>query len=339
MDDLKPIDGAPDAALPLIDISMWRSKDPEFRRRIARQVDEACREIGFLVIKGHGVPAETIGRLERVVRNFFSLPVEEKQAVSSQNPEVYRGYTRIDSAALARAFNDEKAVPDFRETFTAGPEVADKNNPYFFSEAGRDFFAANIWPDRIEGFRPAWEDYYGEMERLAAELMCIFAVALGLEESFFADKIDRHISNMLVSNYPRPTARSMANEVRAGAHTDYGSLTILHAEDKPGGLQVLGTDGAWKNVRIIPDAFVVNIGDLMARWTNDRWVSTIHRVVNPPADKVDGSDRLSIAFFHQPNYDAVVECLPSCRGAEGSSYESVSSGEHLEIKLRQIQAW
>lgn len=323
--------------VPLIDISPWQSGNDDLRSGVARQVDAACREIGFLIIKGHSVPAETIERFERATRSFFSLPADAKLAYASKDPAVFRGYSKISAAALARAYDDENASPDFRETFSIGPVSVERDNPYFASETGRGFFEPNIWPDVIGDFQSAWEDYYRAMEDLAVELMQIFAVALGLEERFFDKKIDRHISNLLASNYPEPTADSIRSEIRAGAHTDYGSLTILRAEDKPGGLQVQCGDGVWRDVGIVPDAFVINIGDLMAQWTNDRWVSTIHRVVNPPPDKIKGSDRLSIAFFHQPNYDAIIECLPGCRGADGALYRPVSSGEHLETKLKQIQ--
>lgn len=131
-------------------------------------------------------------------------------------------------------------------------------------------------------------------------------MTLGLEPQFFVTKIDKHISKLIVSNYPRPTAALANDQLRAGARTDYGTLTILLTEDKPGGLEVLCGDGLWRRVPIVPGAFVVTIGDLMATWTSDRWVSTIHRVANPPLDKLAESERRSIAFFHQPNY---VDCF------------------------------
>jgi isopenicillin N synthase-like dioxygenase len=127
-------------------------------------------------------------------------------------------------------------------------------------------------------------------------------------------------------------------DVNGYAHTDYGSLTILLPEPGSHGLEIFGPDGAWTAVPSQAGAFVVNIGDLMARWTNDRWVSTMHRVVNPPRDVTVGTRRLSLAFFHQPNHDALVECLPSCAGNRPPLYPPVTSGAHLHAKYLAMRA-
>jgi isopenicillin N synthase-like dioxygenase len=168
------------------------------------------------------------------------------------------------------------------------------------------------------------------MGRLSATLMRIFALGLGLRESYFDDMVDRHISRLRVRNYPAPSAPPKPGQIRAGSHSDYGSLTILSTEDRPGGLQVFNADGKWVDVPIIPGTFVVNIGDLMARWTNDAWVSTLHRVVNPPTGTEAESRRQSLVFFHNPNYDAPIVCIPTC-AADGDApkYAPTTSGEHL----------
>ncbi len=126
----------------------------------------------------------------------------------------------------------------------------------------------------------------------------------------------------------------LPGQLRAGAHSDYGSLTILLPEAAPGGLEILAPDGAWRPVPAIPGAFIVNIGDLMARWTNDRWVSTVHRVVNPPADALGSVRRQSLAFFHQPNYDALIECIPGCAGpGRPVRHAPITSGNHRLMKV------
>ena len=173
------------------------------------------------------------------------------------------------------------------------------------------------------------------MEELAGLLMRLCALGLGLDEHWFDDKIDKHMTNLVLSNYPDQAEEVPQGQLRAGAHTDYGSLTILKAEDKPGGLEVRTADGRWEAVPIVPDAFIINLGDLMAYWTNDEWVSTMHRVVNPPRDKAVGSRRQSLIFFHQPNYDARIECIPTCT-AEAPKYPVTTAFEHLQSKLAKM---
>ena len=130
-----------------------------------------------------------------------------------------------------------------------------------------------------------------------------------------------------------------AGQLRAGAHSDYGTLTLLRQDDAPGGLQVGGVDGTWHDVPSTPGAYVVNVGDALARWTNDRWISTVHRVVVPPADAGRDCERFSMAFFHNANWDAVIECIPTCADAENPpKYPPVTAGRHLMDKFRSTQA-
>ena len=173
------------------------------------------------------------------------------------------------------------------------------------------------------------------MERVATALMRIFAVGLGMDQHYFDDKIDRHITNFSVLHYPEQPKEPLPGQLRAGAHTDYGSLTILKPDNAPGGLQVLNKDGQWIDVPTLPGTFVVNLGDLMAQSTIDRWVSTT-APRGQSAGTASGSRRLSMAFFHQPNYDAVIECLPTCCGADRPPrYGRTTSGGHPSMKLDQ----
>jgi isopenicillin N synthase-like dioxygenase len=198
------------------------------------------------------------------------------------------------------------------------------------------FFQPNVWPEGIDGFEATMSEYYRRMEALSATLMRVFAVALDLPEDFFAPAIDRHITSFAVNYYPLQKVPPRPGQLRAGAHSDYGSLTVLKTQDVPGGLQVRDISGAWRDVAPVPGAFIINIGDLMAQWTNDRWVSTLHRVVNPPAEVAADSRRISLVFFHQPNDDAPVACLPSCQSADNPpKYAPTTSGEHLMTKIRK----
>ena len=217
--------------------------------------------------------------MDRVSRAFFDLPLADKQRVARPKPEQSRGYIGVGEENLA--YGVGTATTDLKEFFAIGPvDVPDA--PYYTAAAAYPSFAPNVWPEEPAELRDVYTAYYHAMERLATALMRAFALALDLRERFFADKIDRHISGIRVINYPDQPVAPPAGQLRAGAHSDYGALTILKSENVPGGLQVLNRAGDWVDVEPPAGAFVVNIGDLMMHWTNDRWVSTLHRVVNPP---------------------------------------------------------
>lgn len=322
-----------DKGIPVIDIGPFSDGSAAGKRAVARAVDDACTDLGFLIVSGHGVPEALIEEMRAVSRAFFDRPLEEKLRLKMP-PDRYRGYIGLGHEALANSL-DQATPPDLKESFSIGPfDVPD--DAYHRAARPGNFFAPNIWPEQPAGFRRVWERYFREMERLSTLLMRVFAVGLGMPERFFDDKIDHHITNFSVIHYPEQPTEPLPGQLRAGAHTDYGSLTIVKPDAAPGGLQVRGKDGRWIDVPVIPGSFVVNLGDLMAEWTNDRWVSTLHRVVNPPRDKALGSRRLSMTFFHQPNYDAVIECLPTCTSAEClPRYGRTTSGEHVWMKVNK----
>ena len=173
------------------------------------------------------------------------------------------------------------------------------------------------------------------MEDLAARIMKLFAAALTLPEDFFAEMIDYPVSALRALNYPEQSVAPKPDQLRAGAHSDYGSLTILLPQEGSKGLQIERPDGSWLDVPPIPGAFVINIGDLMQRWTNDRWVSTVHRVVNPANPEEAKLRRQSFAFFHQPNWFAEIKCLDVCLDlGEMPKYEPVLSGPYLMAKFK-----
>ncbi len=325
--------------VPVIDIAPFAAGSPAERRAVARRVDEACGDIGFLVIGGHSVPPALIAEVMAVSRAFFDLPLEEKMLVLRPAPDVTRGYIPLEGESVARSQGDAAAPGDLNELLMIGPvDVADDR--YHVGAAAGQHFHANLWPRRPPGLRQAYTDYYHAMSALAATLMRIFALSLDLAEDFFDAKIDRHISRLRVRNYPAPERPPQPGQLRVGPHADYGSLTILRTEDVPGGLQVKNTAGSWVDVPIVPDSFVVNIGELMARWTNERWRATLHRVVNPPASLAALSRRQSLVFFHNPNYDAEIACLPSCRDARNPPrYPPTTSGEHLRGQFVRTQAY
>jgi isopenicillin N synthase-like dioxygenase len=214
------------------------------------------------------------------------------------------------------------------------------DEPYWTQGFGPVHAHPNLWPKGRSAFRTAVIEYWRAMEELSSRLMRIFALALELDENFFVTRSDRHVSNMRINYYPAQDQPPEPGQLRAGAHSDYGAFTILRGENAPGGLEVLRHGGDWAPVPAIEDTFIINIGDLLMRWTNDRWVSTLHRVVNPPEAVRRTVDRMSVAFFFIPNHDVEVSCLESCMDAQNPPrYAPVTAGAHWRGKIlaaRQI---
>ena len=321
-------------AIPAIDLGPWRTGGVGGRREVAERVARACETVGFLIVSGHGVPEETIERAFSVSREFFDLPVEEKTCFMPEDGVAPRGYHAVATRNLARTYGQE-TPPDLREQFFVGPLVSHGERFAHIPEAGL-FYSGNIWPDRPAAYREALSEFYGAFELLAARLMGIFAVALGLPETFFDDKIDRHFSTCPSNHYPVIEDDPQPGQLRCGAHTDFGSLTILAFNDAPGGLQALMPDGSWRDVRPGPGQLAVNLGDMMQRWTNDRWKSTVHRVVNPPPRRRGESRRQTIGYFLHPNYDAEIACLETCCGpGNPARYSPIMAGDHMREKMER----
>jgi isopenicillin N synthase-like dioxygenase len=199
---------------------------------------------------------------------------------------------------------------------------------------GRKWFVPNIWPDQPLAFRATWSEYYRAMDGLAETLMRISAIALELPETYFCSKIDRHITRLNVNYYPQLTADPMPGQLRAGVHSDYGAITILWKDDGASTLEIAAKDGTWRPVTPPPGCLIINIGDLLSRWTNDRWVSTLHRVVVSASGAGEREPRLSLPFFFTPNYDAVVETIATCIDDEHPPrYEPVTVSDYYEMKV------
>lgn len=333
-------DAAPDPVLvdgyiPVLDIGAARAGDPGARARAASAIDAVCRDSGFLVITGHGVDPALIERIHQVTLEMFAQPDAWKDEWQCDlSSPTLRGLFRTPS--YVSAAEGVETAPDLCELFTMNrlgePGVA---SPADLGDAYETWSAPNLWPDRPAGMRDVWMAYYAVMEDLATDLMRLFALALGMDEGFFDDKIDDHITNLCANWYPAVDGDPADGQYRKGPHSDWGSLTILYQDDT-GGLEVIDRrSGEWIDVPVIPGAYVVNIGDLMSVWTNDRWNSTKHRVRVPPAAQRSVA-RISIPFFHTPNWSTVVECLPTCQSDERPSrYAPVTSGTYL---LGKIQA-
>lgn len=312
--------------VPVIDIAPFRTGGLAEKKSVAAQVNRACRDIGFFIIKGHGVSQPLITAMKDVSRAFFDLPIEEKARHARPAVDVLRGYIGLNQESLARSPDHTADETDLNESFMIGP-IDTPPADYAFASGAGQHFALNIWPSAPAELRQVWTEYFRAMGSLAQILMRIFAVALELEETYFNSKIDRHISRLRVRNYPAQLTPPAPGTIRAGAHSDYGSLTILATEDRPRGLQVCNAEGQWVDIPIAPDCFVINTGELLAPCTNDTWVSTLHRVVNPPLGA--GGRRQSLDFFHNPNYDAEISCIPTIlNDGELPKYASTTSGNY-----------
>lgn len=323
--------------VPVIDIEAFRSGSEADRADLIGMVAQTCREIGFLIIAGHQVPSELVEDHRAICRAFFELADEQKLTVLRAgigSP----GYIPLQAHALAQTRGGH-SVPDLKESYSIGPLDA-TDDPYYTGPAAAGWFHPNSWPDAPSGFQELWTQYYRHMERLADTVLHIFATALRLPGSYFEDKFDHHVSRLASVHYPGLDQPPDPAQLRAGAHSDYGALTILSkptAEPGAGGLQVQNKLGEWRDVDPPPGCFVVNLGDLMARWTNDTWVSTVHRVV-VPASHFARQASLSTVYFHMPNYDATIATPPACLANGKSRYEPISAGDYLAEKYRQQEA-
>jgi isopenicillin N synthase-like dioxygenase len=313
-------------AIPSIDVS-----DPH-RDAISRQIDAACRDLGFFVLAGHGVPQAVVDETYEAGIAFFDLPLDDKLVVKRPAEEVSRGYNRLADQSHAATFG-EAPMPDLQESFGIGPPA-----PRAAAKApeGAAAFAPNLWPAGPPRFRAALERYYNKMERLALHLMSLFAEALDLPANFFDCYFDRHASILRLVHYPAQPTPPLPGQLRAGSHTDFGTLTILRIDDAVGGLQVRDRTGNWIDIQAEPSSLIVNIGDLMQRWTSDRWTSSIHRVVNPPRSAATQSRRLSLVFFHEPDPDAIVHPLP--RNGRPSVYSDFVAAAFRQSRVRALRS-
>ncbi len=305
--------------IPIIDISPFESGLGSALSEVVEQISRACEEIGFFVIVGHGIPKDLIGHLKASARTFFDLPDKTKMDVGrtgdSMGGLMYFPF-RAESLGAAAG---EDAPEDLKETLDFGLR-----------------FLGDAWPLDPPDLQDACLAYNAALGRLAGRLRKIFMAALGLPEDYLEGRFGTDLSSLRILNYPEPTDLPAPGQLRAGVHADYGVLTILYTEDSPGGLQVQAKDGTWMDVVSVADAFVVNIGDAMMRWTNNRWVSTLHRVINPPPDSQGSTRRQSIAYFSNPDADAMIECLPGFSDSENPArYEPITYREYAQERYRQ----
>ena len=311
-------------AIPIIDVSALAGRG-EGRRRCGKAIGAACREVGFFYVANHGVEAGLVREVFALAAEFFALPLEEKMAVAMKRSPWFRGYL-----PLGGETTDPATGADPKEGFDISLELppSDLETTPFAHLRG-----PNQWPARPVLLRPIFSAYYEALCDLGRRLSEAFALALDLPEDFFASRLSHPTAILRVLHYPpRAALPDLADfpDVGCGAHSDYGYLTIL-AQDSLGGLQVQNRAGKWIDAVPMPGTFVCNIGEMMARWTNDLFLATQHRVVSRHA-----GSRYSVPFFFHPNPEVMIDCLPGCLEAGAAQkYPPIQSGAHLESRLRE----
>jgi isopenicillin N synthase-like dioxygenase len=303
--------------LDVVDLTGLGAGHPAAVRRVAAELGRACRDVGFFYIRNHGVPDALISGIFDCSQAFFAAPAALKDDLAISRSRHNRGYVGVATESL------NLAQADLKEAFNIGLDLP-ASDPEVM--AGKPFRGVNLWP-AMPHFRETALSYFNALWRLGLDLHLAIATDLGLPPSFFAGKFDRPMATLRLLHYP-PRDASEGQISGAGEHTDYGSLTIL-LNDNTGGLEVRRRDGTWITAPPIPGAFVCNIGDCLMRWSNDTYVSTPHRVTSPP-----GRDRYSVAFFFDPNPDALIECLPGCCGpGQQPKYAAIATADYLTQRL------
>lgn len=317
--------------VPVIDVALFLAGDPVGTQEVVRQVGHACETIGFLVLTGHGIDPALQARTFQAYQTFFDLPEAEKLRYHAV-PGTYLGYNPVGSERVAYS-RGEKTPPDLNENFTNGRIETDDRDPYYTSAAGKRIFTLNVWPEQPAHLQAVYTEYYRATERLAKAVLEMFALALQLPLEYFGDKVSKSMDFLRALNYPALTTSPQPNQFRSGPHTDYGILTLVMA-DGPG-LQVQTARGDWEDVPYVPGCMQVNIGDMMAQWTNDRWVSTLHRVVVPGGSpEAMSRRRMALAFFLTCNYDVVIEPMTTCCSPSNpSKYAPVTAGDYFFARV------
>jgi isopenicillin N synthase-like dioxygenase len=315
--------------VPIVDIGRFESGPLHDRRDIATAVDRAAREVGFMQIVGHGIPTVVVDGLTGAIDDFFAMGFDEKMAFRPPSSAVNRGYSGPLTERLSYSLGVTSAA-DLFEAFNVGTPAS--SFPHLALSAAQ--YPENIWPS--PAFRASVEDWFGHAGALARRVTKLFAAALGLPHDFFEPYQDHSLDVLRLNHYrvPDGPVALADDQLGMGAHTDYGIVTVLWADAVRPGLQILDGEGRWHDVVPAPGALLINLGDMLARWTNDRWTSTMHRVLPPIDSRGRVVRRRSAAFFHDGNADAIVECLPGCAASpEDVLYPPITVGDHITAKL------
>ncbi|KAF2705087.1 Clavaminate synthase-like protein [Pleomassaria siparia CBS 279.74] len=306
-------------APPILDFAAFYSGDAAAKTNLVNDVRNCCLHNGFFQITGHLVPLELQKRIMEWNKRFFDLTLEQKNEVNKDTTNTWnRGYELMKSQIL-----EAGTLPELKEGYYIGDEIP-KTHPYFTQKKLNS--GPNMWPSPttlpdVDDFKATALEYYSKVVALAKDILKVLALTLDLDETWFDEFAEGAVATMRLLHYPSQPPDSPAKLTRGiGAHTDFGTITLLLQGDVAG-LQVYDHDTSeWLDVQPTPGAFVINLGNLMMRWSNDKYISNLHRVIN-----VSGKERYSIPVFFSGNPDFVVECLPNCRKeGEEAKYKPIT---------------
>ncbi|MEM6382431.1 MAG: 2-oxoglutarate and iron-dependent oxygenase domain-containing protein [Pseudomonadota bacterium] len=316
---------AQEKSLPIIDITGFGEGDARVDEKLAMEVRSACEDKGFFYVTGHGVPDELIRAMRTQAEAFFDLPLAQKIAISKDLSPCNRGYEPLAAQTLEKG-----APPDQKEGFYAGVEISETDPRV---QARKFNHGPNQWPAALPQFREVSEAYFAAMLAFGNRLMEAMALSLQLPRDYFAGFTTDPMCTLRLLHYPPQRANAAPDEKGCGAHTDFGGLTLLW-QDEVGGLEVFDEEAGWIPGPPIPNAFNVNLGDMIQRWTNGRYRSTLHRVINR-----SGRERYSIPFFYTGNPDHEVRCIETCLAdGEEPKYPPITVSEHIQAMYRQTYA-
>ncbi|KAG5974963.1 hypothetical protein E4U55_007927 [Claviceps digitariae] len=321
--------------IPLIDFSKFLNGTPQERQSTAREILHGFQTAGFIYLKNHVIPAHVVQRTFTRSAAFFALDDETKRKFAWTTPEANRGYSAPGREKVSllhdmdEVSKERTAAPDLKESLEIGRDT--------------DLQYRNQWPDEkvmtsMRGFRADMMDFFAACQAVHIRLMNAIALAMGLQEDFFDKYIRKADNNLRLLHYPGVKAdlfKLNPGQVRAGEHSDYGSITLLF-QDSQGGLQVKSPSGQFVDATPIEGTIVVNAGDLLARWSNDTIRSTVHRVVEPPSqgEGEEHPPRYSIAYFCHPNRSSFIDTLPGTYATvDDKKYRGIISGEYIIQRL------
>ena len=310
-------------AIPVIDFGPFLDGTDEQKRQVAEEIGEACRQIGFFYIKNHGIADGVIEELSNQTQRFFRQPLEKKMEIDAKLIGRHRGFI-----PFGDLYAGPNAKPDVQEGFELSMELPADDPDYL---AGNIMYGPNVWPDNLPGFREGVYSYFEAVMDLGFKIFNAFEMALGLPHGFFDPHTDKSMSQLRLLYYPPQEGKIDPDRIGIGAHTDYECFTLL-LQDDSGGLQVGNRDGDWIEATPIPGTIIVNVGDMLMRWTNDEFVSTPHRVIN-----TSGKERMSFPLFFAANHRTVVRCLPQFQGPDNPpKYPPTRSGWWTEKMITDV---